>query len=75
LTSTSERFYEMMVHMAEAKRGLIWIQTTFFMGWGCNACTWKNFIPRDVPTLVAPSDEAWRAFEQHRCGRTPDNQP
>jgi hypothetical protein len=57
----------MIVDMAEEKRQLVWIQTAFFMGWGCSACTWRGFIPRDVPTLVAPSPESREGFKQHRC--------
>jgi hypothetical protein len=62
--------HEMMVLMAEAKRDLIWIQTACFMGWGCNACLWKDFLPRDVPTLLAPSAKARLAFKQHKCEGT-----
>jgi len=56
--------------MAEGKRELIWIQTAFFMGWGCNSCCWKDFLPRDVPILIAPSAEARQAFTEHKCDRT-----
>jgi hypothetical protein len=55
--------------MAEEKRELTWIQTAFFMGWGCSACNWRDFIPRDVPTLVSPSNEAWQAFNRHSCAK------
>jgi hypothetical protein len=60
-------FREMMIRMAEAQRELIWIQTAFFMGWGCDACIWRDFIPRDPPTLIAPSTETRQAFKQHKC--------
>jgi hypothetical protein len=63
----------MLLDMAEGKRDLIWRQTAFFMGWGCSACAWRDFIPRIVPTLVAPSDEAVRAFKRHKCESTPAN--
>jgi len=59
--------------MAEAKRDLIWIQTAFFMGWGCDACSWRDLIPRDIPTLVAPSAEGRQAFKQHKCDGMPPN--
>jgi hypothetical protein len=59
--------------MAEAKRDLIWIQKAFFMGWGCNVCAWRDLIPRVIPTLLAPSEEAVQAFQRHKCGRTVDN--
>jgi len=61
------------VRMGEAKRELIWIRVTFFMGWGCSSCGWKDLLPRDVPTAVASSAEAEEAFEAHKCARTPDN--
>jgi hypothetical protein len=63
----------MIAYMAEVKRELIWIQTAFFMGWGCNICCWKDFLPRDVPILLAPSPEARRAFTGHNCERTKQN--
>lgn len=63
----------MIVHMAEVKKELIWVETAFFMGWGCNNCTWRDLIPRDVPTLLAPSDGARQAFKRHKCDGTPRN--
>jgi len=60
-----------MIPMAEARRELTWIQTAFFMGWGCNACTWRDFIPRDTPALLAPSAEARQAFKHHNCNGHP----
>jgi hypothetical protein len=63
----------MMVDMAEAKRHLIWMQTAFFMGWACNACAWRDFIPRDIPTLASPSAEAQQAFKRHKCEISPNN--
>jgi hypothetical protein len=65
----------MIPYMAEAKRELIWIQTAFFMGWGCNNCGWKDFLPRDVPTLLSPSPEGKRAFTNHNCERTRHGNP
>jgi hypothetical protein len=73
LNSSTAICCEMIVQMAEAKRDLIWIQTAFFMGWGCNVCYWKDFIPRDVPTLLGPSAEARQAFQQHTCEKMSHN--
>jgi hypothetical protein len=56
--------------MAEVKRELMWIQTTFFAGWGCNSCHWKDFLPRKIATLLAPAAEAQQAFKQHTCEKT-----
>lgn len=52
---------------------LVWVDAAFFRGWGCDTCCWKDFIPRDVPTLAAPSTEAHQAFKQHKCEKTPHN--
>ena len=49
------------------KRDLAWIETAFFMGWGCNACPWKYRLVRDVADLIAPSAEVRRAFQKHTC--------
>jgi hypothetical protein len=73
--STINRFYEMIVQMAEAKKELVWVETAFFMGWGCSNCTWRDLIPRDIPTLLSPSDGARRAFRRHKCNGTPRNNP
>jgi hypothetical protein len=64
---SSSGFNEMMVHMAEGQRDLIWLQTRLYMGWACNACNWRDLIPRDVPTLTAPSVEVTQAFQRHKC--------
>lgn len=40
----SVHFDGMISGMAEVKRELIWIQTPFFMGWGCYGRTWRDFI-------------------------------
>lgn len=45
----------------------MWKETASFMGWGCNACLWKHRLPHDVATLIAPSPEVQRAFNQHTC--------
>ena len=57
--------------MAKPKRNLVWVQTAFFTGWACNSCSWRDFIPRDVPTKLGPSAEAQEAFAQHKCAGKP----
>jgi hypothetical protein len=61
----------MIADMAEVRKTLVWMQTAFFMGWGCRRCGWKHFIPRAVPTASAPPAEALLAFQEHKCKRRP----
>jgi hypothetical protein len=55
LNASPQPACEKIFHMAETKKDLVWIQTAFFMGWGCNACAWKDVLPGDVPTMRVPS--------------------
>ena len=68
---TACHFDDMIADVAEVGKALVWIQTPFFMGWGCRRCGWRDFIPRAVPTALAPSAEALLAFQEHRCKRRP----
>jgi hypothetical protein len=64
---TAWHFDGMIYDMAGVKKALVWIQTAFFMGWGCRRCGWRSFIPRAVPTALAPCAETLLAFREHRC--------
>src|ERR1700688_5269404 len=57
--------------MGKPKRNLIWVETAFFTGWACDACSWKDFIPRDIATKLAPSPEAEKGFARHKCAGKP----
>jgi hypothetical protein len=66
---TARHFDDMIADVAEVGKALVWMQTPFFMGWGCRRCGWRHFIPRAVPSVLAPSAEALLAFQEHRCKR------
>jgi hypothetical protein len=59
---------ETIIMVPAPRRDLAWVETAFFMGWGCNACPWKHRHIRDVADLIAPSAEVRRAFRKHTCG-------